>query len=437
MLGATVAAALAVLSAGPAAAVAAPDDAPSPASVAELAQTLGSEHVLVEQTRGSGDTAGATARLERLVDRLPLDTYVAVVDAPPDVDAGTDASAYLATALSRRIGRPGLYVVSADGISPVVRAVGTPWDQTLLDLQVFADRDAVEKASGDAVLSPTVATEAILQTVLTTRPRSSGGPDVAAGLPAPVVRDLADRERALEPHDRPDLQDVEDATPWSASKRWMVGTTVGVGLLAVLLQSIAGWPGWRSRDPQPVRKRRSPTATGPAHPLTPPDLEAERAAADRDLTALATRLTDAPPGTHHDHATLAREAAEPLLSSPDVLDVVGAGVLARAGLRELTRGARRAGQPLRLCFFDPRHTSAAATVDWAWGDAEVAVPVCASCRRDLGRHDRPAALVVSTRGRLRPYYEGTTVWARTGFGSLSADLADLVEQVTDERRRSR
>ncbi len=35
------------------------------------------------------------------------------------------------------------------------------------------------------------------------------------------------------------------------------------------------------------------------------------------------------------------------------------------------------------------------------------------------------------------YYEGDSVWARTGFGSLTEDLGDLVRQVNAERGRSR
>jgi hypothetical protein len=408
------------------------DDVPHPDTVEALAEALKVDHVIVQETRGSGDAAGAEERIEDLIARLPFAAYVAVIDTPTDVDAGSEASGYLATALSRRIGEPGLYVVSADGDIAEARMVGTGWDETLFSLQSYTDRGAVTDASGTDLLVPTVDAETFVQTALAVPPTEDDLDYDSVALSDDVVDDLADRERALEPHERPDY-DFDAAEPWTVGKRWMVGTTVGAGVLVVLLQSLWGWPGWRRR---PGAKKVPGESRAAIAPPVAPDLDVEREAAAGQLTTLAEQLPDAPTGDHADRALLAREVAEPLLDSRDVLDVVGAQVLARAGLRELARASGRARVPYRVCFFDPRHTTATQRVEWRYGDAEVEVPVCRTCRRAVDRGLEPPTLVVGRRGRLRPYYEGDSVWARTGYGSLVDDLGELARQVSADRGRS-
>ena len=168
-----------------------------------------------------------------------------------------------------------------------------------------------------------------------------------------------------------------------------------------------------------------------------PDIETVRAEADTELTALAEALASPGSGIHFEQAMLAREVAEPLLSSRDVLDVVGALVLARTGRRELARAAGTGRKPYRVCFFDPRHEPGTHIVQWRYGDAEVEVPVCGRCRRAVDRGRAPEALVVPHRGEMQPYYEGDSVWARTGFGSLTEDLGDLTRLISADRGGSR
>lgn len=398
-------------------------DVPYPDTVDALADALQEQRVIVQETQGSGDTAGALDRIGRLVEQLPFAAYVAVVETPDEVDAGIDSGRYLATALSRRIGEPGLYVVDTpDGVMGV-RMVGTAWDETLFTLQASTDAEAVERASGEPVLAPTVDVEVVLQTALRAPAQSDGDDYEEVSLPDAVVDDLAGRERALAPYERPDLDDDEPAEPWSEGKRWMVGTAVGVGLLAVLLQSLWGWPGWR-------RKRGDRAAGAPE----PPPLERVREEADAQLTALTESLPAVPAGERLDRATLAREAAEPLLRSDDLLDVTGALVLARAGRREVAIALGRARTTYRVCFFDPDHASATQRAAWRFGDSEVEVPVCRACRKAIAAGREPATLRVPHRGRMRPYYEGGSVWAETGFGSLTSDLSDLAARVAGARR---
>ncbi|MGB0102211.1 MAG: hypothetical protein WBP61_18170 [Nocardioides sp.] len=408
-------------------------DVPYPDTVQELAEALAEDRVIVQETRGSGDAAGAMERISRLVEQLPFEAYVAVIDAPPDVDAGYGASEYLATALSRRIGQPGLYVVSADGTHARARLVGTDWDETIFTLQESTNREAVDLRSGQSTLVPAVDAELAVRTALAGPTEDLDGDDRPdydePTLSDAVVDELADRRVDLQPYERPGRSD-DPPEPWSPGKRWMVGVSVGAGLLLVLWQSIWGWPGWR-------RPRTDDPSALPTEPFGVPDIEQVRAQAEDELTALAEALPSGPQGDRLDRAVLAREVAEPLLRSDDVLDVVGALVLARGGRRELSMAPGRARRPSPVCFFDPRHVAATRTAEWRFGDSEVEVPVCPACQRAVARGHEPDSLLVRRGGRLRPYYEGDTVWARTAFGGLSTDLGHLASEVSAARRGSR
>lgn len=405
-------------------------DVPYPDTVDALEQALREQHVIVHETLGGGDTDGAFDRISELVAELPFAAYVAVVETPDDVDAGIDSGRFLATALSRRIGEPGLYIVDTPDAVMGVRMVGTGWDETTFSLQKSTDAEAVERRSGYQVLSPTVDVEVVLQTASASPPQGADSDYDEVSLADAVVEDLAERERALQPYERPDLDDDDPPEPWSEGKRWMVGTAVGAGLLAALLQSLWGWPGWRRRPGAATK----PGGTQPARASAVPEIEQLREDAAAQLTALAESLPAAPAGERLDRATLAREAAEPLLYSDDLLDVVGALVLARAGRREVSIAVGRARSPYRVCFFDPRHSTAGQQVRWRFGDADVEVPVCRPCRRDVEAGRTPETLQEPRRGRSRPYYEGDSVWAETGFGTLTSDLADLAARVTADRR---
>lgn len=405
-------------------------DVPYPDTVDALEKALSEQHVIVHETLGGGDTAGALDRISKLVAELPFEAYVALVETPDDVDAGIDSGRFLATALSRRIGEPGLYIVDTPGATMGIRMVGTGWDETTFSLQKSTDAEAVERRSGYQVLSPTVDVEVVLQTAAASSPQDSSSDYDEVSLSDAVVDDLAERERELQPYERPGLDDDEPPQPWTEGKRWMVGTAVGAGLFAALLQSLWGWPGWRRRRVPAATSRPSVQAAKAA----PPQIEQVREQAATQLTALAESLPSAPAGERLDRATLAREAAEPLLGSDDLLDVVGALVLAQSGRREVSLAVGRARSPYRVCFFDPLHSTASRQVRWRFGDADVEVPVCRPCQRDVEAGRTPETLQDTRRGRRRPYYEGDSVWAQTGYGTLTSDLADLAARVVAERR---
>ena len=404
-----------------------------PDTVAELAELLQRDPVVVQQPWGSGDAAGADARITALLEQAPFDVRVAVVGTPRDGEPGTSASDFLATALARRIGEPGLYVVVADGGPVALREVDTPWDQTLLDLQRYRDLDAVSALAGESPLSSVVQAEAVVRTVVETPPRSSGPAATSTGLDPATVQDLADRQAELAPFELPDPDD--SAEPWGTGARWAAGTGVGAGLLVLLLQTLRGWPGWGRRTPSGESR-----AARPAPVPAPPDPVVARAEAEAALASLAGRLRSAAPRPGqdgHDRALRARDAADLLLTSSDPLDLVGALVLARAGEHELRR---RSSSALACCFFDPRHTGPLQQLQERYGDADLLLTACRACTRDVADGVEPAALHAPGRrpfAHPRPYYEGTSVWARTGYGSLTADLGAFAREVLRDLEQRR
>lgn len=414
------------------------DSADFPITVDQIVADLKRDPILVEQTMGSGDAAGTAKRLAAVARKLPFPTYVALVTTPQDDDS-SDASAYLATAISRRIGKPGIYVVQTSSSPLETRIVGEKYDDTLLSLESYANSNAVVKAAGEkGLLSPGVGAETALLTATLPPPKEDPQSYKKTNLSSAQIADLAAREKALAPAETPREQHDEPARPWSAGKRWMVGTSVGVGALLLIQQSIRGWPGWRRDQQKKPVKLTKPQAAGPE-----PDLEDVRRRAQDRVTALAERLAattdtsaDTSTGTAKNGdllnaAGLARDAAEPLLESKDLEEVVGALTLADTGLADLSRARGRRKSAYRCCFFNPLHGSSTTKASWRFGEADVDVPVCRACSaalRDSGS-GRPDALRV---GR-RPYYERDDVWARTGFGSLVDDFASQV--ITARRGR--
>lgn len=403
-------------------------DVPYPRSIDALAAQLQQDPVLIHDTMGSGDAAGADARLTALASELPFPVYVALVEPPDDVDPGGEGARFLAAALSRRLGT-GLYVVEVPDAVFEAKLVVDGRDDTTFSLQSTANERAVDTALPPARTN----LPAVVQAELAIRTAAQGEPEDYAepNLPDPVVDDLAQRADDLTPFTNlsSDADDEEPPESWSPGKRFMVGTVAGVGGGVLLWQTLIGWPGWRRR-PQDLPKDR-PKARPKDRPEGRPqarveeDLEQLRRRARDTIDRLSDKLAGAATGPDWLGATAAREAADLLIDSDDRADLAGALVLARIGERQLSR-THRAYRP---CFFDPLHAEGTRTASWRFGEASVEVPVCRACERTLDTGGTPQAL---RRGR-RPYFEGDDLWARTGFGALADDLAAQV--VADRARR--
>lgn len=164
--------------------------------------------------------------------------------------------------------------------------------------------------------------------------------------------------------------------------------------------------------------------------------EAElRRRAEEEVVALGEAVrevaTDTPDRATHLHAALDAYAA-----AGTVLDGAGsradlAGVLALvAEGRDALEAARttrpRRTTPLPLCFFNPLHGRATHRTRWRPLGSRRQLPVatCDTCTKALRERRAPEVLTDTTEGREVPYFEvpaESSIWAATGYGSLTRD----------------
>ncbi|WP_447645648.1 hypothetical protein [Nocardioides zeae] len=115
-------------------------------------------------------------------------------------------------------------------------------------------------------------------------------------------------------------------------------------------------------------------------------------------------------------------------SEPDVLDVVGAIVLADRGEQALAATRRRKGLVFTTpCFLNPLHGTGRRQDTVTHGRFRVDAPVCDRCHADLKAGRRPDILDVVEDGRAEHYFETSREpWASTGYGALQPDLLTLI-----------
>lgn len=109
---------------------------------------------------------------------------------------------------------------------------------------------------------------------------------------------------------------------------------------------------------------------------------------------------------------------------PEVLDVVGAVVLARRGRSALAAATDgRAWTPARPCFLNPLHGDATGSRKLEYAGTTVEAPLCGRCRQQLDRKQAPDTLDVARSGKPLHYFEtDLEPWATTGYGALHDDL---------------
>ncbi|MCD4525891.1 hypothetical protein [Nocardioides sp. cx-173] len=383
-----------------------------------LVAALREDPVHVQQVRGNGHTAEVDAALTRIVESSDIPVYVALVGNLPDL-AVDDPTEDLGIRLQSQLDPDAVYVVAVGsrgtdfhygGSDPdLAHAIYEGLKPTYPD---WEDEDAprASDAGRAAILASIVADE-----------------------DHTVSEELVDTYTSSATWTQAGYR--ESKQPYLHVE--VVSASVFVGVLVALV-------GWRltrtwalravtAAPPAPQRGRKPPASTVEAAIDRPgADLETVRRDATSTLDKLAAELTARPNGPGVDDALGCRVAAEQVLGSHDLLDVVGALVLARTG-RALLKDHDR---PYRPCFVNPLHGRGYLEIDLPAGGGSVAVPVCRRCSeaRSSSRR-RPDALLEPRSSWLpmpdRPYYEGDTVWARTGYGSLDPDLW---RHVTQERR---
>lgn len=194
------------------------------------------------------------------------------------------------------------------------------------------------------------------------------------------------------------------------------------------------------------RKRARPPVQAGMFTLPDSVLDRVRDAHDAQLTqrahdevlALGERIdaaeleADAPQSWQAalDHYEAARRILGEGDAATDVLDVVGAIVLAERGGEALEAAtAGRAFQPTTRCFLDPLHGAATTEASIERNGGRNTVPLCARCRTDLRRKRRPDILDVVRDGEAVHYFETQAEpWASTGYGSLAPDLVERLHR---------
>lgn len=409
-----------------------------------LAEALREDGVVIDQAMGSGEAQGAHDRIAALVRDTPFPVYVALLEDTQGVAGdGVDVNESLAGLLHRRLGDEQAFFVvdTPDGI-PAVVSYGLGVESSLFSYR-HADREQLDAAVHDAVVDEighgARAASIVLAELWAQRAddyvaaarEGDGGSDDLAPLPPDEVDRLVDLAAPLATRRdwRPHIDEFVEVRPASRGFTWFVSISVGAALALLLGQSLRGWPRpRRSGRPKGVGRRPTPRTGG--EPQTPAP-ETLRAQARRLVGTLADDLASADwqavDRDLADRADAARVAAEMLLDSDDIADLLGAQALARTGSADLDR-ARGRGGAFRPCFFDPRHGTAGHAVGWRLGQGRVEVPCCGVCRRAVQDGRRPASLLLPGRRDAQPYWERGDVWARTGFGAVTDALArDVLE----------
>ncbi|MCD4525893.1 hypothetical protein [Nocardioides sp. cx-173] len=161
--------------------------------------------------------------------------------------------------------------------------------------------------------------------------------------------------------------------------------------------------------------------------------------AHREVLALGERIdaaeldADRAPGSWQaalDHYDAARRVLGEEGTETDVLDVVGALVLAERGDEALSAAlAGRPFTPTTPCFLDPLHGAATTAGAIELVGDRVEVPLCKACREDLRKNRRPDILDVVRGGKPVHYFEtDDEPWASTGYGALAPDLVERLHR---------
>lgn len=378
-------------------------------SVPEIAAQLKQDPILVAEMVGNGHAEEIGAALREKAEQADFPVYVVYTQTPTGLTEES-VNEQLANLLHAKLGGDGVYVVDTTE-GPGYIGVwgdldpGAEDDEVDLSLAVGEGyqrvRSAVEDEYGDD-RTPSDLTKAGLTLDLVAQgPLTEQDSFPSEVVPQYTTTTWTTLEYRMAPETElpgPGLQAAVAAA---------VGITVTAVAYRLLRAASAA-----------VRHRRAAAAAAPQPEEVRKQAEGELKVLDRALGD--TGETDF---AARDLARGSGEVARRLVDSEELLDVVGALVLARIGRHALEDGD---GSPYRCCYVNPLHGAGKVHASLGGG---VSVPVCRRCRADLQADREPDALVeVRRMARDRPYYTGDTVWARTGFGAISDDLWRQVDR---------
>lgn len=395
-----------------------------PPTVNALVNALRQDPVVVDQTMGGGDAAAAHALLSDQVRRVPFPVYVALVTRPVDDPSSDSDYSALITTLHRKLDRPGLYIVGTTSESVDSEGFGIAPDPTLISLAAYSAEEELRAMMGKGRHPGEFVRAQLLVLTATRSDRlgDGGSGDYPSVVPSSELRRIAGSRFARPPASVGGSYEYGEEDSSRAEFRRFV-SAMGFGFVAplvyLLLRGRRTGQSLVSSGRLPMRHIRRFYA--------PQARPAEvRAVAEREVNRLAGALSGV--DVHrvridrYDRAVGAREAAEKVLASGELADHVGAIVLVRIGRRDLRLATGHGrGESYHCCFFDPLHDEGVLRVTWRQGDSELRIPVCRACSC-VENGGTPQVLRI---GR-KPYYERDDLWARTGYGALVEDLAEVV-----------
>ncbi len=384
-------------------------------TIDEIVAALDQDPVLVEEVMGNGQTEALQAALLEKAEASQLPVYVVLTKAPAGLTTQNTAEELL-TLLHARSGKDGVWLVSTADVGHVAMQVYGDLDPAVDDefaLLRNASTNARDEAfkairseCGDCQIQPALEIGVTLDVLAHGIPQEWGTQPLTDAQVDSYTSSL---------WTAPDTQTAhyERAEMPTAGLYAVVATVTALTVAVVayrLVQAIGG--------------KRHPRLRGSAKPAPPTlaerntavvDARREAAAAYRALEKALGRTGNRVTWERRDIATACLERAESRIGADDLLEVVGGLVLARTGSYAL---AHATGQ-YRCCYVDPRHGAAAKEAPLGGG---VQVPVCAACAAALAGKRPLAPLLSAGRfGSLAPYYERSSVWSHTGFGSLGGD----------------
>lgn len=391
------------------------------ATVDEIVAQLRKDPVLVEDIMSNGHTAEVKAALDAKADAAQVPVYVVLTRTPKDA-ASDRVDEELVSLLHARLGEDGVYYVATSQGHGSLEVWG--------DIDPSTDNDAREFQSAQW------AALAQIRDVVEQPKDYEGRVDPAKVAEAGVTLDIAGQgslptssqtltEEQVDFYNHQTWLEhpvnIDRVEPPGVELIALIATAVSLVVAVVayrLLQAV-----WALGGGVASRSGRGRTEPGPPRPEGV-DPERLRPQITRTMKLVDRRLpsSKADPG-RIDLAQHSRDAAVRLQDSDQVLDVVGALVLARTAAHALSGSA---AQLYRCCYLNPLHGEADQTTALGSG---LTVPVCARCHRHLETGQEPDALIeVRRRARDLPYYVGDTVWAETGFGAIENELWAAVER---------
>lgn len=375
---------------------AAANEDPGGSAVDDVIIRLETQPVVVDEAMGNGETAAVEDYLTDLVDDIDVPVFVALIGTPLEFQGAGNPAEQIAAVLQSELG-DGLYIVGTPRRGPHAYGWGEAADMAAtLEAPIRELLD--ERLSNDA----SAAYGAALLLSVAQNPGEALSDDQMTA--------LQDQSWAVGPASENDRQDA-------------LGTRIVISGSVTLTLLIAGlilvWIA--AKRPMPPRSAQRTLA------VPVPDDIAQLASGELEkASASVWSLSDHGTSSAR-QAAVSIDAARRAEEAGDPLDLVGTVVLARQAMRQVERIDDPDRDPYRPCFVHPLHGEATTTSEvphpgWT-------VPVCATCARRPQQY-----LGGSASARSRPYVEGSTIWARTGFGSLVDDLA---EQYLDDVARRR